>query len=93
MDIARVLAELKLQRKALEKAIAALEAIAPWARNQNPVASRRSGSAIKSRRQSRAPGSSAGRSGTRPAPLAGRVIPFRVTPKRVRTKPSKAEEA
>ncbi len=84
MDIPRILAELKKQRRALDQAIAALEGLSP--NSQKPTRpSRRS--STKSRQKSSA-ASATRSSAPSPDPVA-KLIPFR----RLRRRPNLQREA
>lgn len=74
MDITRILAELKKQRRALGKAIAALEGVSPKSQKLSP-SSRRLSNGNKSRQKSSA-ASATHTSGPSPDPMA-KVLPFR----------------
>jgi hypothetical protein len=90
LEIKRILAELKGQRRSLDKAIAALESIAPRAQKRGKSGGKQLRRASKRRRQAQRVGR--GPVGD-PAADSGTVIPFRLPGRRARAKSSRAEEA
>jgi hypothetical protein len=90
LDIARILAELKRQRRRLDEAITALEDVALRTQKQARPKNRQPKKAAKHRRQARTtPRSPHAES----IPNLGKLIPFRSSRRRARPKPSRAEEA